>query len=48
MRQYDVAVVSKNGDELFFSNLEYSDYDRLLEMSMKEGYVVTVAEAKGE
>ena len=48
MRTYDIVVADAMNNELSFSGVEYSDYDRLLEMSMKEGYVVTVAEAKGE
>ena len=49
--RYDVKVDKwKDGDldELIFWHLEYSDFDRLLDMCLKEGCAVTVTKSEGE
>lgn len=46
MRTYDIVVADAMNNELSFSGVEYSDYDRLLDMALREGYTVTIASSR--
>ncbi len=52
MRQYNLSIyfgkddLTEDYDKLRFRNVEYSDFDRILELSLREGYTVTVTSPK--
>lgn len=49
--RYDVKVSEWQNDgqaALIFWHLEYSDFDRLLDMSLKAGYTLTVTKSEDE